>query len=33
MTVQELHRLASRRHIAGRSAMNKAQLVDALRQE
>lgn len=30
MTVQELHHLAARRHIAGRSAMNKAQLVDAL---
>jgi hypothetical protein len=33
MTVQELHQLASSRHIAGRSAMNKAQLVNALRQE
>lgn len=31
MTVRELHELATRRHIPGRSAMNKAELVDALR--
>jgi CheY-like chemotaxis protein len=30
MTVQELRRLATRRHIAGRSSMNKAELVQAL---
>ncbi len=31
MTVRELHRMAAKRHIAGRSSMNKAELVDALR--
>jgi Rho termination factor, N-terminal domain len=30
MTVQELRHLATKRHIAGRSSMNKAELVDAL---
>jgi hypothetical protein len=33
MTVHELHHLAAERHIAGRSSMNKARLIDALRQE
>ena len=33
MTVHELHQLAAKRHIAGRSSMNKAKLIDALRQE
>lgn len=33
MTVHELHHLAAKRHIAGRSSMNKARLIDALRQE
>ena len=33
MTVHELHHLAAKRHIAGRSSMNKAKLIDALRQE
>jgi hypothetical protein len=31
MTLRELHELAARRHIAGRSSMKKAELIDALR--
>ena len=31
MTLDELHELASERNISGRSKMNKAELVDALR--
>ena len=31
MTVKELHQLATERHISGRSSMNKAKLIDALR--
>jgi hypothetical protein len=30
MTVQELRHLATKRHIAGRSSMNRAELVEAL---
>jgi Rho termination factor-like protein len=30
MTVQELRNLATKRHIAGRSSMNKAELIEAL---
>ena len=33
MTVHELHQLAAKRHIAGRSSMNKSKLIDALRRE
>jgi hypothetical protein len=33
MTVQELRHLAAKRHIAGRSSMNKAELVKALGKE
>lgn len=33
MTVHELHQLAAKRHITGRSSMNKAKLLDALRKE
>ena len=31
MTVRELHELASKRGIAGRSSMKKSELIDALR--
>jgi hypothetical protein len=33
MTLRELHQLAAKRNVTGRSSMNKAQLVDALRGE
>ena len=33
MTLKELHQLASEREIPGRSSMNKAELIDALRRE
>jgi hypothetical protein len=33
MTVHELHQLAAKRRITGRSSMNKAELIDALRKE
>jgi inhibitor of KinA sporulation pathway (predicted exonuclease) len=33
MTVRELHQLAAKRDIAGRSSMNKAELIDALRKQ